>query len=197
MNTFRNAQTYFPDDDQLKDLALYLFKKDEGDLPDNWKEIINREKIQYLRSEDNKDWYMSQNLFSPDTLKISYDAQSVIRAASVDVSMLPGPVNQSVTEILCQDVPQGFAPDGKWKLHEGVIIPLPIDYALAAEKEKTSRNEEANKSIALLQDAVDLAIATEEEASQLIAWKNYRILLNRVNISLAPDIDWPIPPVTK
>jgi hypothetical protein len=197
MNIFKNAQTYFPNDDELKILALYLFKTDEGGLPDNWKEIIGSEKIQYLRSEDNKDWYMSQHLFSPDTLKISYDTEGVIRAASVDVSMLPGPLNQSVTEIFCKDIPQGFAADGKWKLHDGVIIPLPIDYTMAAEKEKSSRYEMANKTIAPLQDAVDLAIATEEETTQLIAWKNYRVLLNRVDISLAPDIDWPLAPDTK
>ncbi len=64
-------------------------------------------------------------------------------------------------------------------------------------QKKSSLMSEANKTIAPLQDAVDLAIATEEETTQLIAWKNYRVLLNRVDISLAPDIDWPLAPDTK
>ncbi|MCE7685092.1 tail fiber assembly protein, partial [Escherichia coli] len=46
-----------------------------------------------------------------------------------------------------------------------------------------------------LQDAVDLEIATEEEASLLAAWKKYRVLLNRVDTSVAPDIEWPAVPV--
>ncbi|EFA6329502.1 hypothetical protein E3C62_13755 [Escherichia coli] len=45
------------------------------------------------------------------------------------------------------------------------------------------------------QDAVDLEIATEEEASLLEAWKKYRVLLNRVDTSTAPDIEWPAVPV--
>ncbi len=38
------------------------------------------------------------------------------------------------------------------------------------------------------QDAADLEIATEEETSLLEAWKKYRVLLNRVDTSTAPDI---------
>ncbi len=41
------------------------------------------------------------------------------------------------------------------------------------------------------QDAADLEIATEEETSLLEAWKKYRVLLNRVDTSTAPDIEWP------
>lgn len=48
--------------------------------------------------------------------------------------------------------------------------------------------------MAPLQDAVDLDMATETEKSALLAWKKYRVLLNRVDISNAPDIDWPEPP---
>ncbi|EON9774816.1 tail fiber assembly protein, partial [Escherichia coli] len=48
--------------------------------------------------------------------------------------------------------------------------------------------------IAPLQDAVDLEIATEEETSLLEAWKKYRVLLNRVDTSTAPDIEWPVIP---
>ena len=47
-----------------------------------------------------------------------------------------------------------------------------------------------------LQDAADLEIATEEETSLLEAWKKYRVLLNRVDTSTAPDIEWPEEPDT-
>ncbi|MBC0860569.1 tail fiber assembly protein, partial [Escherichia coli] len=48
--------------------------------------------------------------------------------------------------------------------------------------------------IAPLQDAVELELATEEENSLLEAWKKYRVLLNRVDTSVAPDIEWPTSP---
>ncbi|MEX6151118.1 tail fiber assembly protein [Providencia hangzhouensis] len=63
-----------------------------------------------------------------------------------------------------------------------------------AEQKKQSLLSEANNSIAPLQDAVDLGMATDEEKAQLTAWKTYRVSLNRVDISTAPDIDWPEKP---
>ena len=49
--------------------------------------------------------------------------------------------------------------------------------------------QEFSEYIAPLQDAVDLEIATEEERSLLEAWNKYRVLLNRVDTSTAPDIE--------
>ncbi|WP_332128981.1 tail fiber assembly protein, partial [Escherichia coli] len=46
-----------------------------------------------------------------------------------------------------------------------------------------------------LQDAVDLEIATDEERWLLEAWNKFRVLLNRVDTSTAPDIEWPAVPV--
>ncbi len=50
----------------------------------------------------------------------------------------------------------------------------------------------ANKKITPLVDAVELDIATNEEALLLKEWKKYRVMLNRVDTSKAPEIDWPI-----
>ncbi len=63
-----------------------------------------------------------------------------------------------------------------------------------AEQQKQSLLAEANNAIAPLQDAVDLDMATDEEVAQLTAWKKYRVLLNRIDTSLAPDIEWPEKP---
>ncbi|EFO3330053.1 phage tail protein [Escherichia coli] len=38
-------------------------------------------------------------------------------------------------------------------------------------------------------------IATEEETLLQEAWKKYRVLLNRVDTSTAPDIEWPVAPI--
>ncbi|EQB1484573.1 tail fiber assembly protein [Enterobacter hormaechei] len=52
----------------------------------------------------------------------------------------------------------------------------------------------AAQAIAPLQDAVDLSMASDEEAALLLEWKKFRVLLMRVDISLAPDIEWPAAP---
>lgn len=41
---------------------------------------------------------------------------------------------------------------------------------------------------------IDTRPTTDDELLQLKTWKKYRVLLNRVDTSTAPDIDWPEKP---
>ncbi|ELF2654837.1 TPA: tail fiber assembly protein [Escherichia coli] len=68
------------------------------------------------------------------------------------------------------------------------------DEVSVAEQKKAALMATAQVSIAPLQDAIDIGIATEEENAQLLAWKNYRVLLNRVDTSAAPSLKWPDKP---
>ncbi|HFQ7062200.1 TPA: tail fiber assembly protein, partial [Citrobacter freundii] len=88
------------------------------------------------------------------------------------------------------------APDGEYVKWDGA------KWIHDAEAEKTFRQgqaaqEKANlliiatSTIAPLQDAVDMDMATEDEAARLLAWKKYRVMLNRVKPEDAPDITWP------
>ncbi|WP_336844554.1 tail fiber assembly protein [Providencia rettgeri] len=63
-----------------------------------------------------------------------------------------------------------------------------------AEQQKQSLLAEANNAIAPLQYAENLGIATAEESASLIDWQKYSVYLNRIDTSLAPDIDWPQKP---
>lgn len=63
-----------------------------------------------------------------------------------------------------------------------------------AEEQKQYLLSEAAESIAPLQDAVDLGMATTEEEALLKEWRKYRVMLNRVDTSTAPDINWPAKP---
>ncbi|MEY0576993.1 tail fiber assembly protein [Providencia manganoxydans] len=63
-----------------------------------------------------------------------------------------------------------------------------------ADNEKALRLNEANNTITYLQEAVDVDLATEDETAALQEWKKYRVLLNRVDTSTAPNIDWPQKP---
>ena len=81
------------------------------------------------------------------------------------------------------DLPQLAEMQEKEMTHDELIA--------QAEENRVQLMAEANQKIAPLQDASDLDIATDEELAQLKAWKTYRVLLSRIDISHAPEIDWP------
>lgn len=77
-----------------------------------------------------------------------------------------------------------------------VDIPPPTQEQLVAtaDQQKVSLRATADRVIAPLQDAVDLDMATDNEKATLTAWRTYRVFLNRVDTSTAPDITWPEKP---
>lgn len=78
-----------------------------------------------------------------------------------------------------------------------LITPPPLsqeEHIVRAEQRKIELMDFASKTIAPLQDAVDLNIATDEEGFMLMEWKKYRIQLNRIELNNAPDIKWPVAP---
>jgi hypothetical protein len=64
----------------------------------------------------------------------------------------------------------------------------------SATEKQTLLMMEASIAMAPLQDAVDLDDASTEEIALLKKWKQYRVALNRLDLSTAPDIDWGTPP---
>lgn len=63
-----------------------------------------------------------------------------------------------------------------------------------ADDKRSRLRAEADTAIQPLQDASELGIATDEEASQLVAWKKYRVLLMRINTKVTEEIIWPAQP---
>lgn len=53
----------------------------------------------------------------------------------------------------------------------------------------------ATLAIAPLQDAVDLEIATDEDVALLKKWKQYRVAVNRLDLT-STKIKWPAPPAS-
>lgn len=64
----------------------------------------------------------------------------------------------------------------------------------AQQKKKTLLNQ-ANTQIDILNDSIELNMATTTTQSELLAWRKYRIQLDQLDISTAPDIDWPVTPL--
>jgi len=72
--------------------------------------------------------------------------------------------------------------------------PTQEELTAAAEMQRDELKSEATEKIILLQDAVDIGDVSDTEKESLIAWKKYRISLNRLDLSAAPDINWPAKP---
>lgn len=88
-------------------------------------------------------------------------------------------------------------PDVNYRYSDGVFS-APVTDAenavLIASSRLAAEMDEANRTIAPLQDAVDISIATDEEITRLAEWKRYRVELSRIDTSKAPDIEWPVRP---
>ncbi|EDI6982019.1 tail fiber assembly protein [Salmonella enterica] len=102
----------------------------------------------------------------------------------------PGTLPENVTSV---------SPGGEYQKWDGKAKVWVNDEAAEAaarlrEAEGTKNRllQIASEKIAPLQDAVDLGEATDKEKASLLAWRKYRVLVNRVD-TLNPD--WPEQPV--
>lgn len=146
----------------------------------------------YLKNADG-DWYEQQVNFKPDTLKILYDDDGKIVSVSEDVSKLVP------EDLYVAEVPKGTIIDTeihRYVKGKVVVYQKTHDELVSeAEAKKQHLIAEAATAIAPLQDAVDLGMAIPEEDLALKEWKKYRVLLNRVDTSATPDIEWPLKPI--
>jgi len=88
-------------------------------------------------------------------------------------------------------------PDVNYNYSDGVFS-APTTEAenavLIASSRLAAEMDVANRTIAPLQDAVDISIATDDETTRLSEWKRYRVALSRIDTSKAPGIEWPVMP---
>lgn len=88
-------------------------------------------------------------------------------------------------------------PEVNYRYSDGVFI-APVTDAenavLIAISRLAAEMDEANRTIAPLQDAVDISIATDTEIARLAEWKRYRVALSRIDTNEAAGIEWPVRP---
>ncbi|HHU4996005.1 TPA: tail fiber assembly protein [Yersinia enterocolitica] len=81
-----------------------------------------------------------------------------------------------------------------------VYLPLPTSEQLAeikainvtqAKADKSKLISSASNKIETLKDRIE---AGQDKAAELKLWKSYRIALDDVDVSAAPDIEWPVAP---
>lgn len=133
-----------------------------------------------VRSEDNSSWSVADD-YRGITV---YD----IRTLASHVITEPGPIPDTVTT---------SAPSTPYDKWDGSAWVTDADAqhtadVAAANVQKKQMINEVSADISILQDAVTLNMATDAEKSTLTSMQAYRVLLNRVDTSLAPDIVWPV-----
>lgn len=145
----------------------------------------------YIQDGEGKDWYECQKSFEDDSYKVVFDGDGIIVACEKDASSL-FPVGLSVVEIA--QLPEEFNLPYQWAFDGEKIVQRTYsrDELIAqAENKKAALMAVANQAIAPLQDAVTLKMATDSEKEVFTTWQKYRVLLNRVDTRLIPNIDWP------
>lgn len=147
--------------------------------------------IQYFQSDDGQDFYSAFALFTKRYKLCVNPSSGLICAVDEDVSRLY-PAGFNVEEI--DELPNEFNLGAGWSFVDGEIVAPTVNYAELAITEKGKLQKEADNTLAVLNRAVRLKIATDEEVTALEAWERYSVELWRVDTSLAPDIVWPTVP---
>lgn len=133
-----------------------------------------------VRSEDNSSWSVTDDYRGITVYDIQTLASHIITE--------PGPIPDSVTT----SAPS--TPYDKWD-GSAWVTDADAQHAAdvtAADLQKKQLITQISADISILQDAVSLNMATDDEKSRLTALQAYRVLLNRVETSVAPDISWPV-----
>lgn len=152
--------------------------------------------IRFLRTPEGVDWYECQKLFRDDTVKVIFDKTGVITAFSTDVSTLC-PAWSSVVEVSAEDVPKDLSIAGGWLFTDGQIKQKEATLEECKARAIVKKHKLLQSAAVLMApylDAESLGMATDEEASTLLKWRSYRVLLNRVDTDNPGSIDWPTPP---
>ncbi|MEF2402142.1 tail fiber assembly protein [Klebsiella pneumoniae] len=133
-----------------------------------------------VRSEDNLSWSVTEDYRGITVYDIKTLASHVITE--------PGPIPDTVTT----SAPS--TPYDKWD-GSAWLTDADAQYAAdvaVADMQKKELITLASADISILQDAVALNMATDGERARLTSLQTYRVLLNRVDTSLSPNIVWPV-----
>lgn len=101
-------------------------------------------------------------------------------------------------------IPEGQPVSIGWGYEDGKFVePIPTAEDLQQQEAtviagnvatKDALMSEASQRISVLQDAIDLEMATNNEIAALPLWKKYRVLLSRIDAEMSVGIEWPTKP---
>ncbi|WP_160297561.1 tail fiber assembly protein [Pantoea anthophila] len=152
--------------------------------------------IIFVRCKSGQDWYESQALFSPDTMKIVYDEAGRIVSFDMDVSKL-WPINCWVAEVDASDIPEGMDRLGGWAYRNGKVRAYEHTAAELQEMAERTRSSLLTKARAYTSDwqaELALGLLPDTDKAQLVEWMAYIRQLKETDIGSVPESAWPAPP---
>ncbi|HAT7592251.1 TPA: tail fiber assembly protein [Citrobacter werkmanii] len=144
----------------------------------------------FLQDDKGNDWYDVIELFDESkTLKIGYDDDGRVRTFTTNIHAL-FPVNLSVVELPATKANLRVTLGDDWFYKDGKLQQI-RDHLANAEAERDSRMVEVTTRIDWLEDAQKDGDISSDEETELATLRAYRTALRRLDLSTAPDINWP------
>lgn len=158
--------------------------------------------IAVATDETGADWYASQRLFQPDTLKFVFDKNGVVISMNHDVSAL-WPGGNSVAELAADDIPAEFCLNGEWVFDGKRITPRAYtaeEWQARAQSQRQRLLTEASTTMTVWDREKDAGILDDDDKASLIEWTKYAKALRKLDISAVKDaagykaVIWPEAP---
>lgn len=148
----------------------------------------------YFEDESGNDWYtVRDEQWKGENYFIAVGVDGFINTWSENPNFLTLSEGVSVYEISPTKLPDDI---GKtlYTYVNGKFLKYSPPALEVAQQQRNTLLAIASAAIESLQDAVDVDDASDEELILWKAWKQYRLALNRLDLSSAPDIEWPVMP---
>lgn len=152
--------------------------------------IIDGQNVMFLQDDKGNDWYDVIELFDESkTLKIGYDDDGRVRTFTTNIHAL-FPVNLSVIELPATKANLRVTLGDDWFYKDGKLQQI-RNHLADAEAERDNRMAEVTTRIDWLEDAQKDGDISSDEETELATLRAYRTALRRLDLSTAPDINWP------
>lgn len=152
--------------------------------------IIDGQNVLFLQDDKGNDWYDVIKLFDESkTLKIGYDDDGRVRTFTTNIHAF-FPVNMSVVELPATKANLRVTLGDDWFYKDGKLQQI-RNHLADAEAERNSRMADVTTRIDWLEDAQKDGDISADEEKELATLRDYRIALRRLDLTGAPDIDWP------
>lgn len=152
--------------------------------------IIDGQNVLFLQDDKGNDWYDVIKLFDESkTLKIGYDDDGSVRTFTTNIHAF-FPANLSVVELPATKANLRVTLGDDWFYKDGKLQQI-RDHLANAEAERNNRMAEVTTRIDWLEDAQKDGDISADEETELATLRAYRTALRRLDLSTAPDINWP------
>jgi hypothetical protein len=152
--------------------------------------IIDGQNVLFLQDDKGNDWYDVINLFDESkTLKIGYDDDGCVRTFATNIHAF-FPVDLSVVELLATKANLRVTLGDDWFYKDGKLQQI-RDHLAGAEAERGRRMADVTARIDWLEDAQKDGDISADEETELAALRVNRTKLRRLDLSSAPDVNWP------